>query len=185
MIRATRICVVFLAALAAVPVSAQSPGRSAAGRLIAQLRRQVSIITRETASYNKVTADADSLGIERRSTDGTQVEAYCKGDSTRLMIVTDFGEHSSVQSRFYWWNDELFFAHIVTQRSDKLYVPPVASTEVKLYFKDAEIAPGSTIPPGPKSERAATFRRLQQDVVTEAESFFASLGGCPGGEPQP
>src|SRR2546423_11712397 len=90
----------------AVPSLAQTrPAQSA--NSVSSYPARYATINRELPSYRTIAVDMDALGIDRRSTDGGKLEVSCKGSDTRRIVATDFGEHGSVTT-FYFWDGSLF-----------------------------------------------------------------------------
>ena len=146
---------------------------------LATYPQRYALINRELPTYRTVDVDMESLGIEARSTDGGRVEASCKGSETRRIVATDFGEHGSTVTNFYFWNNSLFLVQILSQRSDELYGPPVESSDDRLYYLNGKLVKwvdgrNSSVP---FNTRAA--RKTDQFVRKDAAAFSSRLGGCP------
>lgn len=167
----------------ALPLGAQTAQSKRADPL-ASYPQRYAMINRELASYRTVTADMESLGIGQRSTDGGKVEASCKGRQTRLIVATDFGEHGSTTTQFYYWNNSLFFVHQVSQRSDALYGPTVERNEDRLYYLDGRLVKWLDSRKVVRSLRTSEAQELNASVSTDAELFYSRLGGCPRDLPQ-
>jgi hypothetical protein len=175
LIRCVTLTVTFCLAL---PAQAQTAAARPMNPL-ASYPERYALINRELPTYRTVTADMDNLGIERRSTDGGKVEASCKGTETRLIIASDFGEHSYTETHFYYWNNLLFYVQVVSKRSDQLYGPTVETTEDRLYYLNGKLVRLLNGQNVPRPLNTTDARKLDSFIRTDAGSFFTRLAGCP------
>ena len=157
-------------------------GQAAPGRPmnpLATYPQRYALINRELPAYRTIEVDMESLGIENRSTDGGKVEASCKGSETRLIVATDFGEHGSTVTNFYFWNNSLFFVQILSQRSDELYGPAVERSDDRLSYLNGKLVKWVDGRNSPQAFNTRAARKTDQFVRTDAAAFFERLHGCP------
>jgi hypothetical protein len=162
----------------ALPANGQTPSARPINPL-ATYPQRYALINREIPAYRTVEVDMESLGIDRRSTDGGKVEASCNASETRRIVATDFGEHGSTVTSFYFWNNSLFFVQILSQRSDDLYGPAVEKSDDRLYYLDGKLVNWLDGSNSPMAFNTRAARQTDQFIRTEASTFFARLHGCP------
>jgi hypothetical protein len=168
--------------LLALPVSAQTGQRRAASPLTSYAERYA-VINRELPSYRTVTADMESLGVGRRSTDGGKVDAFCNATETRLLVATDYSEHGSTITNFYFWNNSLFYVQMLGFRTEGVYRGPVERTEDRLYYLNGRLVKLSDGRNAPRPVNTSQAQELDSSITTDAASFFSHLAGCPAQAP--
>src|SRR5881409_627486 len=106
----------FLTVLAACVLATRSASGQSAADSVAKHGARYQLIERSLVSYNHATADMDSLGLERQSTDGGSLHAYCDGTTIRLLVADYYGETVDGTLRFYFDHDSLFFVFVQIRR---------------------------------------------------------------------
>jgi hypothetical protein len=170
--------VLILGLLFTLPLAAQTTQLKPLNPLAAYPQRYA-LINRELPSYRTIAVDMETLGIEHRSTDGGKVQVSCKGADTRLIVATDFGEHGSTTTNFYFWNHSLFFVQILSQRSDELYGPAVESSDNRLYYLNGKLVQWLDEHNAAQPMSTADARKTDRFVRKDAATFLAKLDGCP------
>lgn len=172
----------FVALAVTFGIALTANGQTAPGRPmnpLATYPQRYALINREIPAYRTIEVDMESLGIDRRSTDGGKVEASCNASETRRIVATDFGEHGSTVTSFYFWNNALFFVQILSQRSNDLYGPAVEKSDDRLYYLDGRLVNWLDGSNSPMAFNTREARQTDQFIRTEASTFFARLHGCP------
>ena len=123
-----------LAALALPPWLLAEGQAPSTDRVIASHRAEYNAIVKEFPTMRRVEADMDSLGLERMSTEGGTLEAYCSGNELRLVIAHYNGEYGRGIERFYYKKGALFFVLDRREFADRLYGPAVRKEEERLYL---------------------------------------------------
>ena len=107
---------------------------------LAKHRAAYQAIARDFPRYRHATADMDTLGLERQSTDGGSLEAYCDGSAIRLLVADYYGETGDATYRYYFDNDSLFFVLVETRRGQPngrdAYPRRTRVEHERFYFKD-------------------------------------------------
>ncbi len=106
-----------------------------ADRAAAPHRRAYDAIVRDFPRMRRAEADMDSLGLERMSTEGGSLEAYCTGSALRLVVAHYNGEYGRGVERFYYQDGRLFFVLDRHEYSERLYGPTVRKEEERLYLE--------------------------------------------------
>ncbi|MFL5483643.1 MAG: hypothetical protein ACJ8AK_15780 [Gemmatimonadaceae bacterium] len=162
----------------AAPSLAQTRSTQPANSLASYPARYATI-NRELPSYRTIAVDMDALGIDRRSTDGGKLEVSCKATDTRRIVATDFGEHGSSVTTFYFWDGSLFLVQIESQRSDQLYGPAVERSDDRLYYMNGRLVQWldgkNAVQPITSPDARETDRAVRKDAAV----FFSRLNGCP------
>ncbi|HEV7992883.1 MAG TPA: hypothetical protein VGP25_13715 [Gemmatimonadaceae bacterium] len=92
-----------LAAIAlACAATATAASAQSAADPVARHRDLYQSIERDLATYRHAEADMDTLGLERQSTEGGRLQAYCDRDTIRLLIAEYDGETGNLPERFYF-----------------------------------------------------------------------------------
>jgi hypothetical protein len=105
---------------------------------VAKHRAAYKVIARDFARYRHAKADMDTLGLERQSTDGGSLEAYCDGTAIRLLVAEYYGETGDATYRFYFDHDSLFFVFVESRRGQPNgrdpYPPRTRVEHERFYF---------------------------------------------------
>lgn len=124
-------------ALAFSLIAMSAGGQVTTDPRIAAIRTRFAEINAETPSYRRVSADMDSLGFERRSTDGGEVVAYFRARELKRATATYVGEHGSLVSDIYYSAERPEFVYVVERSSgEKLYGPQHVVREQRIYFSN-------------------------------------------------
>jgi len=162
----------------AAPSLAQT-GSAQSANSVSSYSARYATINRELPSYRTIAVDMDALGIDRRSTDGGKLEVSCKGSDTRRIVATDFGEHGSSNTTFYFWDGSLFLVQIESQRSDQLYGPAVERSDDRLYYMNGRLVQWLDGKNALQSITSPDAREIDRAVRKDAAQFFSRLKGCP------
>lgn len=163
-----------------VPILAQAQAARPVNPLATYAERYATI-NRELPRYRTIAVDMDAVGIERRSTDGGRLEVSCKGSETRRIVATDYGEHGSTVTNFYFWNNSLFFVQILSHRADELYGPAVESSDGRLYYLNGRLVQWLDEKNVQQSINTRAARETDRFVRRDATAFLSRLNGCPIG----
>ena len=100
---------VAVAVLGAMFAAGSSIGAQRGDELVARHRAVYSSVEQSLRSYQHAAASMDTLGLDRQSTDGGQIEAYCERGTIRLLVADYYGETGDATDRFYFDHDSLIF----------------------------------------------------------------------------
>jgi hypothetical protein len=84
--------------------------------LVARHRVAYDAIERGLPGFRHAEASMDTLGLDRQSTEGGTLQAYCQGDTVRLLVADFGGETGDATERFYFDNDSLLFVFAESRR---------------------------------------------------------------------
>ena len=185
----TRVCIIELAAVMTLSVCRQAPAQGA-DTLVARHRAVYQRTEQQLSSYRHAEADMDSLGLERRSTDGGDVEAFCEGTTIRLLVAYYAGETSNAEYRFYFDHDSLLFVYAELRwgRPNGVdpYPPRTHRSEDRFYFRDDQLVRwiGADHRRQPLTTTEAQKRRA--DLLATAAELRHVMPGCsPHPQPEP
>ncbi|HXE60297.1 MAG TPA: YciI family protein [Gemmatimonadaceae bacterium] len=123
----------------------------------------------------------DTLGLERRSTDGGRVQAYCDGDSLRLLVADYYGEIGDATERFYFANDSLLFVLVESRRGRPNGQPYPTRTLVeheRFYFSNDRLIRWLGNRNVPHTVTSTEARERATDLLTDARDFKAVMPAC-------
>jgi hypothetical protein len=156
---------------------------------VARHRAAYRIITRDMTGYRHAAADMDSLGLERRSTDGGILEAYCQGAAIRLLVARYHGETGDATYRFHFDHDSLFFVLVDSRRGRPDGTTPYPKRTIveraRYYFTADRLVRwlGAGNKPQAVSSHAATEQ--ETELLGDARRLRAAMTECrPNYEPE-
>jgi hypothetical protein len=149
---------------------------------VARQRTVYEAIERRLREFRRADADMDTLGLERQSTEGGRLAAYCDGPALRLLIADYFGETVAASDRFYFEHDSLFFVLRQSRRGIPDGVHPYPSRTIvedeRFYFNGSHLVRWL----GPKNRSQSVTspdaRRQMQEMLADARRLSAAMPAC-------
>ena len=162
----------------------------AADTLVARHRAVYQRTEQQLSTYRHATADMDSLGLERRSTDGGDVEAFCEGATLRLVVAYYAGETGDAEYRFYFDHDSLLFVYAERRwgRPNGVdpYPPRTHRSEDRFYLRDDRLVRWLGADHRPQPLTTPEAQQRQADLVATAAELRRVMPGChPQPQPEP
>ena len=156
----------------------------ASDRAVASHRAAYAAIVKDFPRMRRAEADMDSLGIERMSTEGGTLEAWCTGNALRLVVARYNGEYGRGIERFYFKDGRLFFVLDRHEFSDRLYGPTVRREEERLYLDGPTLVRWLGTNGRPQSVTSAAAVARTREAVSLGALFGTAMANCQP-HPQP
>jgi hypothetical protein len=145
-------------------------------------RAAYQVIVRDLPRYRHASADVDSLGLERQSTDGGHLEAYCDGPTLRLLVAEYFGESGDATYRYHFDRDSLFFVLVESRRGtpdgSTPYPPRTIVERERFYFTSDHLIRWLGARNEPSNVGTSEARRRERELLRDAQRLRAVMPAC-------
>jgi hypothetical protein len=163
--------------IASSPCRAQRPDD-----IVARHRAVYSAVERALPTLRHAGASMDRLGIERQSTEGGHLEAYCEGDSIRLLVADYYGEMADVTYRFYLDHDSLRFVFGEIRRgrpsSRDPYPKRTIVEQERLYFSGDRLIRWLGNRNVPQDAASTDAGERATELLSDVRGFKAAMPAC-------
>lgn len=171
-----------VATLIALVGGASSVGAQRRDDVVARHRSVFASIERDRSGYQHVAASMDTLGLERQSTDGGQLEAYCERDTIRLLVADYYGESGDATYRFYLDRDSLLFVLAESRRGQPNAHDPYPKRTIieheRFYFSADRLIRWLGPKNVPKRVTSTEARERADELLNEVRRFRAVMPAC-------
>jgi hypothetical protein len=124
----------------------------------------------------------DTLGLERQSTDGGQLEAYCEGDTIRLLVAEYYGETGDAAYRFYLDRDSLLFVLGESRRGRPNGRDPYPKRTIveqeRFYFTADRLVRWLGNKNVPQAVTSPEASERASDLLSDVRRFRAVMAAC-------
>ena len=124
----------------------------------------------------------DSLGLERQSTDGGSLHAYCDGTTIRLLVADYYGETVDGTLRFYFDHDSLFFVFVETRRGQPngkdAYPKRTMIERERFYFTSDRLIRWLGLKNKPQSVSTSAAKQQEDELLADARRLRATMPAC-------
>lgn len=170
-------------AVIGVLIIASSPIRAQrSDDVVARHRDVYRAIERAIPTFQHAAAGMDTLGLERQSTDGGRLKAYCQRASIRLLVADYYGESGDATYRFYFENDSLLFVFGETRsglpNGRDPYPKRTIIEQERFYFSRDRLVRWLGNRNVPNSLTSAQARVHAAELLKDARSFKAAMPAC-------
>lgn len=170
------------AALIALLAARSSLGAQRSDDIVARHRAVYATIERERAGYRHASASTDTLGLERQSTDGGDLDAYCERDTVRLFVANYYGETGDVTDQFYFDRDSLVFVLETSRRGRPNgrdpYPKRTMVEQERLYFTGDRLVRWLGARNVSRPVTSSEARQRSRHVLSDVRRFKAVMPAC-------
>jgi hypothetical protein len=164
-------------------VAISSPlGAQTTDALLAKHRAVYTAVERGRPSYRHAMASLDTLGLERQSTDGGRLTAYCERDTIRLLVADYYGETGDATYRFYLDRDSLVFVLGESRRGRPDGRTPYPKRTIveheRFYFSSDRLVRWLDKKNGAQAVMSAEARERAADLLKDVRQFRAAMPAC-------
>jgi hypothetical protein len=172
-----------LAAAICTLVASTSPLSAQRGdEAVARHRAVYSAVEHGLSSFQRATATMDTLGLDRQSTDGGRLRAFCQRDTVRLFVADYYGETGDATYRYYLDHDSLIFVLAERRRGRPNGRDPYPKRTIveheRFYFSVDRLVRWLGNKNIPKRVTSAEARERASDLLTDVRSFKAVMPAC-------
>jgi hypothetical protein len=171
-----------VAAACTLVASTSTLGAQRSDDIVARHRAVYSAVEQGLSHFQRAAATMDTLGLDRRSTDGGRLEAFCKRDTIRLFVAGYYGETGDATYRYYLDHDSLIFVLAESRRGRPNGRDPYPKRTIieheRFYFSGDRLVRWLGNKNVPEKVTSAEARERASDLLKNVRAFKAVMPAC-------